>query len=115
MEPPGTPNHKKSRKTGTQKNTQKTTLQKVGSWSHFDFKSDLFFRTGTVFKITKIRDIFKMGPQASKMSPWAPKIIQNHESGRPKIKNIKKTSRNESPGLPNNPKLKVCTQLHNYL
>ena len=44
----------------------------------------LLFRTGSVFKIMKIRDIFKMGPQASKMSPWPPKSTQNHESDRPK-------------------------------
>ena len=44
----------------------------------------LVFRAGSVFKIMKIRDIFKMGPQASKMSPWPPKSTQNHESDRPK-------------------------------
>ena len=37
----------------------------------------LLFRTGSVFKIMKIRDIFKMGPRASKMSPWPPKSSQN--------------------------------------
>ena len=31
-------------------------------------------------KSQKIRDTFKMGPQASKMSPRASKITQNHEN-----------------------------------
>ena len=44
----------------------------------------LGFRAGNVFKIITIRDFFKMGPQASKMSPWSPKSTQNHESDRPK-------------------------------
>ena len=48
----------------------------------------LGFRAGSVFKIKKIRDIFKMGPQASKMSPWPPKSSQNGSqhgvSGYPK-------------------------------
>ena len=59
--------------------TQK--LQKVAKKG---LKSDLLFRTGSVFKIIKIGDIFKMGPQASKMRPWPPKSTQNHESDRPK-------------------------------
>ena len=43
-------------------------------------KNDLVFRIGSVSKITKISDFFKMGPQASKMSPRASKITQNHEN-----------------------------------
>ena len=45
-----------------------------------DLKKGLVFRGGKVSKITKIRGIFKMGPQASKMSPRASKITQNHEN-----------------------------------
>ena len=36
----------------------------------------LFFRIGSVSKIIKIRDFFKMGPQTSKMSPRASKITK---------------------------------------
>ena len=43
-------------------------------------KRGLVFRGGKVSKITKIRGIFKMGPQASRMSPRASKITQNHEN-----------------------------------
>ena len=153
MEPPGTPNHKKSRKVGTQKNTKshksrknphqnaflieacKKTPSRRGQTSEFDdsytlsavfseaqgsqkgvemepkwslrapqitknqekwalkktlknntakswflvafwSQKGLIFRSRNFPKITKIREICKMGPQASKMSPWAPKMIQ---------------------------------------
>ena len=66
------------------KSVKNITLQKVGAWSHFDLKNDLLFRAGSVLKITKIRDIFKIGPQVSKMSPWPPKMTQNHKSDHPK-------------------------------
>ena len=66
------------------KKTSKNNTAKSGLLVDFDLKSELGVRARNVFKITKIRDIFKMGPQASKMSPWAPKITQNHESDHPK-------------------------------
>ena len=31
-----------------------------------------------------------MGPEASKMSPWAPKITQNHKSDHPKSRTCQK-------------------------
>ena len=47
-------------------------------------------------KSQKIRGIFKMGPQASKMSPRASKITQNHENlvTQNQENPRKKTSRN---------------------
>jgi|OM-RGC.v1.031306547 hypothetical protein len=61
-----------------------------------DLKKGLVFRGGKVSKITKIRRIFKMGPQASKMSPRASKITQNHENmvTQNQENPRKKTSRN---------------------
>ena len=58
--------------------------------------SGLLFRTGNVSKITKTRDILKMGPEASKMSPRVPEITQNHESDHPKLRNPIKTNQ-ENP------------------
>ena len=57
----------------------------MGSWAHFDLKKGLLFRGGNVLKITKIEDIVKMGLQASKMNPSAPKIIQNFCLWTPKL------------------------------
>ena len=48
--------------------------------SKMDLKRDYPFRPENSPKSQKIRGIFKMGPQASKMSPRASKIIQNHEN-----------------------------------
>ncbi len=76
MEPPGTPNHKKSRKVGTQKNIEKQHCKKWVLGRILTSKRAWVFRAENVPKITKIRDVVKMGPQASKMSPWAPKITQ---------------------------------------
>ena len=61
-----------------------------------DLKKGLLFRGGSVLKITKIQGIFKMGPQASKMSPRASKITQNHENlvTQNQENPRKKTSRN---------------------
>ena len=61
-----------------------------------DLKKGLVFRGGKVSKITKIRGIFKMGPQASKMRPRASKITQNHENmvTQNQENPRKKTSRN---------------------
>ena len=72
LEPLGTQDHKKSRKTGTQKNTENW-IQKV---SHFDLKNEVLFRTENVPKIIKVQDIVQMGLQASKMSPRGSKIIK---------------------------------------
>ena len=56
------------------KKTLKNNTAKSGLLVDFDLKSGLVFRTGNVFEITKIRDIFKMGPQASEMKFWPSKI-----------------------------------------
>ena len=90
MEPPGTPNHKKSRQVGTQKHIEKQHCKKLVRGRILTTKGDYPFRAGSVLKITKIRDIFKMGPQASKMSPWAPKITTNHESDTQNQENPRK-------------------------
>ena len=73
------------------KKHRKTTLQQTGYWSTFTSKVISPFRPGNVSKITKIRDIFKMGSQASKMSPRALKSLkimnlttQNQENPRKK-------------------------------
>ena len=75
MEPPGTPNHKKSRKVGTQKNIEKQHCKKWVLGRILVSKRG-GIHTENVPKITKIREICKMGPQASKMSPWTPKMTQ---------------------------------------
>ena len=80
MDTPGTPNHKKSRKVSTQKNIEKQHCKKWVRGRILTSKGGGGIRPGSVFKTTKIRDIFKMGSQISKMSPRAPKITQNHES-----------------------------------
>ena len=84
----GHPKSQKIKKSGHSKKHWKTTLQKVGSWSILTSKRDWAFRAENVPKITKIRDVVKMGPQASKMSPWAPKMTQKSWIWPPKIKNI---------------------------
>ena len=88
------PKSQKIKKSGHSKKHGKTTLEKAGYWSKRDLKSDCPFRPGIVSKVTKIRDILKIGPRASKMSPRAPKTTQNHESDHPKSrKSYKKESR----------------------
>ena len=54
------------------KNTSKNNTAKSGLLVENDLKSVLLFRSGNVSKITKIRDIFKMGSQASKMGSQGP-------------------------------------------
>ena len=101
MEPPGTPNFKKNKKSGHSKKHGKSTPQKVGYLFILTSKVTSPFHTGNVFEITKIRDILKMGPEVSKMSPRAPKITQNHESDDPKSKNRRhKKRRGGISGLP---------------
>ena len=85
MEPQGTQNQKKTKK-GHSKKQQRTTLPKVGYWLHFGLKMGIYFRTGSAPKITKIKQILKMGPRASKMSPRASQMTTNDESDLPKSK-----------------------------
>ena len=61
-----------------------------------DLKSACPFRGEKSPKSFKIRDTFKVGPQASKMSPRASKITQNHENlvTQNQENPRKKTSRN---------------------
>jgi len=104
MESPGTPNHTKSRKTGTQKNIEKQHCKKWVRGRILPSKRDSPFRGGEVSKITKIRALgSKCVPslqerfpgtqntqKSSKNEPTAcsphnssslfPKITQNHEN-----------------------------------
>ena len=89
MEPRGTPKHKKSRKTATQKNNKKQHCNKWVCGRILTSKRDYPFVPEVSPKSQKVQDTFKMGPQASKMSSRGSKITQNHESGRPKIKKIR--------------------------
>ena len=76
MEPPGTPNHIKSRKNEYSKKHWKTALRKVGSWSHFDPKKGLVFRGANVSKT----ELWPQNvPQASRRGSQGPKIPKNHE------------------------------------
>ena len=47
-------------------------------------KKEVPFRSANVYKITKITEIMKIGPQASKIAPRASKITKNHDSDLPK-------------------------------
>ena len=75
---------KKQEKWTVKKKHRKATLRKMGYWSIWTSKVDCPFRPGNVSEITKIRDILKMGPEVSKMSPRAPKITKYHEYDHPK-------------------------------
>ena len=66
MEPPGTPNLKKSRKVGTPKNIEKTTLQKVGYWSILTSKVDYFFAPEKSSKSHKSEISSKWAPRPPK-------------------------------------------------
>ena len=88
------PQISKNQKKWALKKTPKNNTAKSGLLVENDLKRGRFFRAGNVSKITKIQDIFKMGSQASKMSPRVPEITQNHESDHPKSrKSWKKESR----------------------
>ena len=78
------------------KKTSKNDTAKSGLLVDFDIKKGLDFRGGSVIKITKIRDVFKMGPQVSKLSPRAFKTTQNHESDNPKSKKSQKKDHPQS-------------------
>ena len=90
----GHPKSKKIKINWALKKTSKNNTAKSGLLVDSDLKSALVFRAGNVFEITKIRDILKMGPEVSKMSPRAFKITENHESDHPKSrKSMKQKSR----------------------
>ena len=87
MESPGTPNHKKSRKTSTQKNIEKQYCKKSVHGRILTPKGGGPFRGGNVPKSQKSEPWAQKGPLApkipknhQKMSPRASKITQNHEN-----------------------------------
>ena len=65
---------------GTQKNIEKQHCKKSVRGRILTSEGDSFFVAEVSLKSHKIQDTFKMCPQASKMSPRASKIIQNHEN-----------------------------------
>ena len=72
MEPRGTPNHKKSRKNGTQKNT-KNCIQKV---SNMTSKRDSFFVAERSPKSQKSEVSSKWAPRPPKWAPGPPKSLK---------------------------------------
>ena len=79
MEPLGTQNHTKSRKTNTQKNT-KNWMQKV---SNKEFKKGGFFVAERSPKSQKSEPWAQNVPQASRKGSQAPKIFKNHQKNSP--------------------------------
>ena len=83
MEPLGTQNHRKNRKTNTQKTHQKNDAKTIKKGA----KKDYPFRAGEVSKITKIRAL------GSKCAP-------SLQEGFPGTQNTQKSSKKEPPGPP---------------
>jgi len=65
----GHPKSQKIKKSGHSKKHRKTTLQKVGSWSHFDLKKGVGFRSRNVLKITKNPRYLPNGPPGLQNEP----------------------------------------------
>ena len=93
LEPLGTPNHKKSRKTGTQKNT-KNWIQTV---SHFDLKNEVLFRAETAPKSHKSESWAQDVPPSLQKSSNTQKNEKRHSMPSaiwsPKIKKIREKMR----------------------
>ena len=77
MEPRGTPNHKKSRKMGTEKNT-KNCIQKV---SKMTSTRDSFFAAERSPKSQKSEVSSKWAPRPPKWAPGVSKITENEPLG----------------------------------
>ena len=110
-----------------QKGTRKCTKNSIQKISKNESKTMYFFVAGRSPKSQKSEPWVQNVPQASRRGSQAPKILKNHQKMNPpglsnhwksniwspknQENQIKKTSRIESPGFPNNPLYNCLTVL----
>ena len=84
MEPPDTPNHKKSRKVGVQKNIEKQHCKKLVLGRILTSKTRYAFAPEASLKSQKSEKSAKWAPRPPKWAPGPLKYLKKHESDHPK-------------------------------
>ena len=103
MEPLGTQNHRKNRKTNTQKTHQKMDAKTIKKGA----KKDYSFRAEKSPKSQKSEPWAQNVPQASRRGSQAPKIPKNHQKRAPRASKIAQHHENLITQNQENPRKKI--------